>query len=454
MSRKVIVPLVPAVASPAQESNDNNLEERESDEFESDVNYSGEKDEDNVPGCQAPQFSQIESPNIPTRKTIIRPPSPNLTRSFQLVPSVDDTNDTNDDDNGSTTQPFKVAVPLNVIPQSPNLIPLTTGKRSKVVNFEVILPAKDPESIQSKSNRVTSLRFDGPSGKIENDEIEQTLVDLGYIVIAKVVIQGTDGAKEARYVEAINRLGQKVYIELDLEGQVAVRTRDLTMIESKDATVIPYSVKVGALECAGLDVCGVAFTCKDNICVVSHDDNVNPQETNFVFIKERAPEIGLISTDGVTSIYPIVKLSEIVANPALVLRSTNDVTRRIRSATFAGCNDGLEKFKETINRLNDNFLAFDRVYTQAATELPKRIQQLEENHVQFLNLKDPTDADREIYRKLVDNLRKRNEYLVELLKMCEVVYMKQQHLSKYAAQLKESAEFIQNEIDISDRVLV
>lgn len=314
-----------------------------------------------------------------------------------------------------------------------------------------------PPTPDQRQNLDQPLSFESEGVAVSQDSIEHDLAKLQYIVTAKVLIDSGNGP-EARYLETINPRGKKVFIELDNEGFIAVTPNDLTLHEGKMATVIPYSVKVGALECAGLDVCGIAFVCDNGICTLSSDyANDNKQvETNFIYTEN--PEIE-VKSDGAARLadritpYPIVRLSELRRKPDVVLKNVDEVTRRIRNTAYAGCISDLKASEDAIEKLQATFAEFKKAQLDVSSRLTNSLKELEKVNEQYIHTPPVTDTQIKNHQLMITNFKKRHELAVDLLYTCKRVGKIRDEINSITQQLKEATSSLKKEFSGVEYVL-
>lgn len=311
------------------------------------------------------------------------------------------------------------------IPQMPN-----------VFNLRQALANMSTPTAKTSSSRGSSIQADGL-----NENLDQMLKTRGYNIISRVLVRDSkNNSLHAQFIEALNDLGQKVFIDLDLPGIIEANQGDLIVVPDGIANTIPHSFKTGVFECAGLDVTGVALVCDNEICVLTWDeDGVGPHEINF------RPESSSISTTenraGDTNVddyvvYPIVKLSDINENPKLTSETIDEVTRRLQNTIYENCKTGTKSTMAAIKKLESSLLEFIEVEHACSVELSKSIQALKQIHADYLKAA-PTEANQIRYRKLLYNLRKRHEYAVELIHLCKKVNSKRDKILKYADYINE-----------------
>lgn len=280
-------------------------------------------------------------------------------------------------------------------------------------------------------------------GIINNSSLENELLNLGYAPLSKIVIQTDAGDKRTQYIKALNKNGQKVFIMVDVHGYTTARASDLTLIEAHNASIVPYSLKTGAFNCAGKDVCGVAFECgSDAVCVLSRGaDDLKPKEANFVFVEQHAPAAATIEVEGSIMTYPVVRLSEIRANPDLVLSNTDVVTRRLRNEAYKALLGELVGAQHSINKLNEAFVRFNCAREDHAGKLNHTLTILEKWNREYLKCPPTTDDGKDRYRKLQYNLSQRNEGIATLLRSIKKVADKRAEIDALTREINDITDF-------------
>jgi len=283
--------------------------------------------------------------------------------------------------------------------------------------------------------------------------IEQELLLAGYAPRDKVIVRSSNGQRSVAYVKCLNKVGLVVFVELDVDGFVSSQPDDLSMVEVQKADILPLSVKMGVKDCAGLDVCGVAFECKDAICTVTHDPrDMSLRETSFVYEEKYTERMALLG-DGFIA-YPIVKVSEIRANPDLVLANTRMVTARIRNAAFDTCVKQLHMVDGEIERAHHLMATFNHLKHMSADKLGHSIALLEEINNGYQLNAPTTDEELIKYRTVLFNLRRRNELVVDLLRICDIVGRTHQHLKAANELIAQAGDRLMQEFVRLDEVWI
>lgn len=312
----------------------------------------------------------------------------------------------------------------------------------KVATPTSSLPLKPTAELMNKEFEVRDYQ-----GIISNASIENELLNAGYAPLSKIVIRTDNGDKRTQYIKALNKKGQKVFILLDVNGYTTARSTDLTLIEAHSANIVPYSLKTGAYECAGKDVCGVAFECgSDAVCVLARGSNdLTPKEANFVFVEQRAPAAATIESEGSIMSYPVIRLSEIRANPDLVLSNTDMVTRRLRNNAYVSELQEIAYAQKSLNNLNAAFVRFEAVRQNSGNKLNQTLTQLEQWNNVYMANPPTTDAAKDRYRRLQYNLAQRNEGIANLLRYMKKVADKRLEIDAITKEINDITDLAEKE---------
>lgn len=304
---------------------------------------------------------------------------------------------------------------------SPGMASLPSGRSVGMESLPSIRTVAGTAEVMGQQFEISNYQ-----GVISRASIENELLNAGYGILSKIIVRNGEGADRTRYIKAVNKKGQKVFIMLDGEGYTTARTNDLTLIESHMASVVPYSVKTGAYNCAGKDVCGVAFECgSDSVCVLYREPNdLKPKEANLVFVQRDAPAAVTMEIDGNTMSYPVIRLSEIRANPDLVLSNTDLVTRRLRNEAYTAQLQELAAEQMAIEKLGAAFMKFNTVREDVAMKLNRTLTQLEQYNDIYMARPPMTDEAKDKYRRLQFNLVQRNDGITLLIRLMERVAAK------------------------------
>jgi uncharacterized membrane-anchored protein YhcB (DUF1043 family) len=275
---------------------------------------------------------------------------------------------------------------------------------------------KDKLSV-NKRKALQAMKLHSSKGAASS--LEKELISKGYMPMEKVIIREKTNDK-ARYIKSMNKLGQTVFIDLDSEGTIQVNPQDITLTQTNKSTMVPYSAKMGTMNCLDLDICGVAFECSNGICTLQRDiRSTTPVETTFTTVEDYAPKTALVKGSPVA--YPIVRLSEIRNNDQLVLKTINKATRKLRNDSYGNCIHHLRESSHLINNLSAEYNRFIDHQRNLFKSLSSSIESLEDSVLEIDDVDKLNSDEKEVYALKQYNLKERNDYVIELLKICQDV---------------------------------
>lgn len=414
-----------------------------------------------IPGVRPP------TPSTPSTSRVIIPVVPaSPVNTVISVASSNQVNPVNTIIPTSAPSPVRIVVP--VVPPSPGIVsaPITKTPKTprtainnlatrpitsvKIATPNTALPMRPSGEIMQKEFEVRNYQ-----GIISNASIENELLNVGYTPLSKIVVRSSNGEKRTQYIKAVNRKGQKVYILIDVNGYTTAKASDLTFVESQTVTLVPYSLKVGAYECAGTNVCGVAFECgADAVCVISRgSQDLNPKEASYIFVERQTPSINTIESKGAITSYPVIRLTEIRSNPPLVLQNTDVVTRRLRNTAYTAQIEELANTQKSIDKLNQAFTRFNSIRETTAPKLTHTLRTLEQYNDGYLVNPPLTDELKDRYRRLQFNLAQRNDNIVTLLQIMKRVDDNRAEIDVITREINELSDIAEKELSNVDLVL-
>ncbi len=280
--------------------------------------------------------------------------------------------------------------------------------------------------------------------------IEEELLSFGYIPLNNINIYNNEEITQ-QYVKAVNQMGQKVYILLD--DDIHNLDSDLNLVETKNGNILPYSLKTGALKMAAMDASGVAFECdQGGLCVLRNiidNDNLTSVESNFTFVEEN-PSIAVHENYGCHMSYPVVKLSEIRVNNALVMHGADMVTRKLRNASYTTYLEDMKNVQLAINELSVQNANLINLFEFNAAKLSETLKTLEEWNKYYLENPPTTECDIKKHNLIIHNMRIRNDYISYLICGMKRIAEYEPQINKFIENNKEYHEFFISQFDNLD----
>ncbi len=266
----------------------------------------------------------------------------------------------------------------------------------------------------------TSAEFSTFRGVSENQDIEKALLERGFISLEKILTRNNENVILCQFVKARDNLGHHVYIELDTTckdgfGYLNVSSTDPILEVSTNASVIPYSLKIGTFEATTSNLHGIAFECDGNVCVMSRKDKtLNPKETVFTVTDDK--KFGVQLNHPVA--YPIVKFSEILINPGLVHENIQKSHNLVRNIAFESSMRDVNNMLKNTNALEREIKTFGELSNKISTDLHNTITELENYYSEYMARGITNSSHAEKLKTIKFNLAKRNELLVDYISLC------------------------------------
>lgn len=393
----------------------------------------------------------------------LQTPSLNVKNNIGLINSRPASPPSTPNTVGRNILPNSNSAIMNITPL-PKITPmLTQTPSSNVINNTQIMSRKDePVMGVPKSPNIMSTTVErkmSPVRKIldtdmidynnliKNNSVDMVLENHGYTVLNKFII--TNGKSPVgQYVKALDKNGHKVYIYID-DAKFLNNSNDIVLnpLDKSKENNVPYSVKAGAFDMAGLEVNGIVFETPTSIHFVMRNDNFGPKESVYGFDITKA-------VDGTILAYPIIRLSEIKSSPADVLDSVSTVTHRIRKREYANTTQELDKMKLAVSQFNQVFDEFNLLSTEVGNNLRERLEELEE-YSETYNMSPPvTDEGKERYELFKYNREKKNENMEVLMAINAKIITLRPEVKALTGKIREVIEYTKKELADVNKVIV
>ena len=273
----------------------------------------------------------------------------------------------------------------------------------------------------------------------------------GYLPLDKVITKDENNLLMCKYIKAMDNSGRTVFVDMDCEGLVSVDPNNMTMTRVSNASVVPYSTKMGAYECTSSDVCGVAFECEGEVCTLQRSaESMEPRETVFAEVHNRQNgSNGVLSNQPIA--YPIVSLTDIKKNPEQVACSIKVSHDRMRNVAFGQCRKDTDQTVMATEMLANEIERFNNNRKSVSQKLADTIAEFETMDA-GLNRQAPSARKNKLKRTVQYNLRKRNDLVVDHLKLCESVNARANRIMELAEEIKALNDYAAQLFDGLDTV--
>jgi hypothetical protein len=172
------------------------------------------------------------------------------------------------------------------------------------------------------------------------EDIERELVRYGYRPVTRIQGTPTAGEERVKYIKALNKYGQYVFIELDAPDTiVTVDDSQITHLDAEKVYEAPSNVRA-------------------EVARISSD---------FIRSERASDTRALLSSDKLA--HPVVRLSEIRNNPELTLQYENQLVTEMRNNSYTNLVEELYDMSTSINKLVEEFNLFNLIRNQLAIDV-------------------------------------------------------------------------------------
>ena len=287
--------------------------------------------------------------------------------------------------------------------------------------------------------------FETHQGLVEDSGIEKKLLDSGFLPTEKILTKDDLGNVICHFIKVRDHVGRSSYVELDCDGDmgyIRVSSDDAVLTQSNEASIIPYSLKVGSYEASKGDIYGVGFECDNSICIMSRKDpSLEPVETVFHHTRESNDDMGIVASHPVP--FPIVKMTEILANSDAVHKSIGTSHARMRNVAFNSCMKETEEMKKNVEHLEQEIDRFDRISREVSSVLSSSMEQLERWHSIYEQKGVTTPEEFEKVKSIRFNLTKRNDLTLDHISLCHSMKERSLKIAALVEELKAINDFSQ-----------
>lgn len=276
---------------------------------------------------------------------------------------------------------------------------------------------KQVEDVPSLRKRKIDIQEEMTPRTKKRIDLDKQVENAGLKPLEKIVVTDQKDGQSVRYMKAETKLGEPVLIDVDVQGLVATRPEDLKVIEE---SYIPDDLKNNlyldkVYDETGMEFQGVSMECKDGVCVMSRDERMKPVRSYLKKMEGNEDGTGAGKDLDIANVLPIVRFSDIVQNGSLIQQDISKAFKNLRNILYSEEKQKLLETEQYIVNLHKNFTDSIELIKVASGDLESTIQKLTEYAEIYQETGMEDLEDREKYRMVIENLKIRNEKVLELI---------------------------------------
>lgn len=273
--------------------------------------------------------------------------------------------------------------------------------------------------------------------------LEAELLSARYWIEGTITLTNEQNERRIQYIKAINAKGQRVYIIVDVNGFLS-NQRNLSMIRLNNPARVHHSTKLDGYDCVKNYVDGVVFEIgADGLSTIIRDSqSLQPVEINYTLIGQQLDND--IDNNGTVMTYPIIRMSQIRADPDQILENTSQAFNCLRFTTIGRHTDAIEELNSSFSDLSNAWTSFKDVRSQITLALAGEISQLIDWNKAFDERVITTDNDRDKVNSIQRNLAIRQERLEDILRLTRKVVNRMSQIDAITAEINAVTSVIDN----------
>jgi hypothetical protein len=292
-------------------------------------------------------------------------------------------------------------------------------------------PGTPPRS--RKISTPTAPRKSYPHRKSLFDEpdLSHKLEECGLTINRQILSKDRDGSVTSPYAKVQSEDGNEMLILLDIPGRLPLDENENPMVmkeEPSDENLPPLLDQ---------DVIGISYVCEGNVCIK---------------LGERTQHLGEISNDGLTQVYPVVKMSSLVENPTRVTNSAKIASMKLKEQSLINAQSQLKALGSNLSALSQEYNTFLSKQREAANRLMGSISQLEQIKTMYNSMRELSPVDQQKYDLVLSGLKTRNKLLSELSLIDQKIGKVNKEIVENIEKLNELNNFIATQFSSLDRV--
>lgn len=304
-----------------------------------------------------------------------------------------------------------------------------------------LIPFNNQKNNPTPLESLIKPSFETFEGVVQDGDIEQKLLDNGLTPIEKILTKDENDKLICSYIKARDNIGRFVYVELDCDyrngmGFVNISSNNPILSKSKNASVVPYSLKLGVYEATKGDISGIAFECNNSVCVISRKNtSLEPYETVFSHNNVK----GISSQNPVP--FPIIKITDLLINAERVHKSIEKAHNRMRNVAFNYYTKERSELVENIKKLNKEVERFEKSSEEYSKQLSSTINELENMNAIYEKQKT---KNYENIKSIKYNLSKRHDLYLDYITLCSAMKERSDKIAALSDEIKILNDFSEN----------
>jgi len=265
--------------------------------------------------------------------------------------------------------------------------------------------------------------------------LEKRLLSHGYLVNDYIIDNG-----KIQYVKARDVNGNIILVKINQDFKSLICKKDSDRKIIHDTKVVSADRKESLMDCVQHLVKGIAFEKDNEYCILSRGkkDHFKVKETMFV-------RNNMTSLDNFSVAYPIVLLSDIIADDKLTAKNTHEVMNRLYKEHYQSLTKIISSHKDQVYSLYKNIEDIDNKQKTLVKKISDALSFLEDKSSEYDSFSELSSDDKKNYFRLQKNMIAHHDYLVKLLDALSTLKLADDKLEELSKSAKHISELLDND---------
>ena len=244
--------------------------------------------------------------------------------------------------------------------------------------------------------------------------VDEVLVNAGFVKTSVLAIKGENGVDLTPYFRSYTSLGDICYIEIDpTEGINMATTNGIDRMRAtvRTGSTIKQQTMISVAQCANSAVCGVAFECDSEVCVLVPTSHTETGFREQVYVVTEALPSKNVQLHGTPLAYPVIRLSEILSCPEAAIKKVNEASRIIAARTIGLAQTSMTELASRATCLSKSLGLLTSHWDTIHRNRCKEIDELHKLREYYACIRPPTCESMETEKKIVAELCARGHAL-------------------------------------------
>ena len=270
--------------------------------------------------------------------------------------------------------------------------------------------------------------------------VDEVLVSAGFVKTSVLAIKSENGTDLTPYFRSYTHGGDICYIEIDPTEGVNLTSHngiDRMRATVRSGSSIKQQTMISVAQCANSAVCGVAFECDSEVCVLIPTAKTETGFKEQVYVITESLPSKNVQLHGTPLAYPVIRLSEILACPDAAIKKVSEASRIIAARTIGLTQTAMAELTRRAACLSNSFAILTSQWDIIHRNRCREVDELHALHKHYACICPQTCESMAMQKKIVGELCARGHALEDYLRLQSHIIGLLPDLGRLQAQVEQ-----------------